>query len=123
MADYLPLYLPGKAVPMTASAAITGGRLVYVSGSGTVANTTSATTLPVGTAAHDVAASGDRVTVFGRGTVHRLVASGAITAGGLVAAAAAGAVAAHTGGTNDNRVFGIALTTAADGATVEIMEV
>ena len=123
MADYLPLYLPGKAVPMTASAAITGGRLVYVSGDGTVANTTAATTLPVGTAGHDVAASGDRVTVFGRGTVHRLVAAGAITAGGLVAAAAAGAVAAHTGGTNDNRVFGIALTTAADGATVEIMEV
>ena len=122
MADYLPLYLPGKAVPMTASAAITGGRLVYVSGDGTVANTTAATTLPVGTAAQD-AASGDRVTVFGRGAVHRLVAAGAITAGGLVAAAAAGAVAAHTGGTNDNRVFGIALTTAADGATVEIMEV
>jgi hypothetical protein len=123
MADYVPLYLPGDAITGTASAAITGGKLVYVSGDGTVANTTSASTLPVGVAAQDAAASGDKVGYFSRGTVHRLTASGAITAGGLVAAAAAGAVAAHTGGTNDNRVFGIALTTAADTATVEVMEV
>ena len=123
MADYVPLYLPGKAFTSTASAAVTGGKLVYVSGDGTVANTTSASTLPIGTAAQDAAASGDKVGVFGRGTIHRLTASGAITAGSLVAAAAAGAVAAHTGGTNDNRVFGIALTTAADTALVEVMEV
>jgi hypothetical protein len=69
-----------------------------------------------------VAASGDKVTVFARGTIHRLTASGAVTAGDVVEGAAAGAVATHTAGTNDVRVFGIALTTAADGALVEVME-
>jgi hypothetical protein len=123
MADYVPLYLPGQAYTATASAAITGGKAVYVSGDGTVATATSAANLIIGVAGFDVAASGDKVTVFSRGTVHRLTASGSITAGNTVEAAAAGAVAAHTGGTNDLRVFGIALTTAADGGTVEIMEV
>jgi len=122
MADYLPLYLPGKAVPATTSAAVVGGRPVYVSGSGTVANSAAAANIPVGVAAFD-AASGDSVTYFGRGTVHRLVASGTVTAGDVVEAAAAGAVATHAVGTNDARGFGIALTTATTGNLVEIMEV
>lgn len=122
MADYSPLYLPGKAITRTASAAITGGKAVKVSGSGTVATATAASDIIIGVAACDVAASGDPVTVFGRGTVHRLTAAGAITAGQVVEGAAAGAVATHTQGTNDVRVFGVALTTAADGASVEIME-
>ena len=122
MADYLPLYLPGKAIPGTTSAAVTGGQAVRVSGSSTFAPATQASHLIVGVAAFD-AASGDRVTIFGRGTVHRLTAAGAITAGDVVEGAAAGAVATHTQGTNDVRVFGVALTTAADGAAVEIMEV
>jgi hypothetical protein len=44
MAEYLPLYVPGKATPSPAqaSAAITGGQLVRVSGSGTVAPTSAA---------------------------------------------------------------------------------
>lgn len=122
MADYLPLYLPGSAITGTASGAITGGKPVYVSGDGTLANTTSAAQLIVGVAAHD-AASGEKFTYFGRGTVHRLTAAGAITAAQVVEAAAAGAVATHTQGTNDVRVFGVALTSAADAALVEIMEV
>lgn len=123
MSDYQPLYLPGQAITCTASAAITGGKAVYVSGDGTVATAAAAANLIIGVAAFDVAASGDKVTVFARGTVHRLTASGAITAGQVVEAAAAGAVATHTQGTNDVRVFGVALTTAADTASVTVMEV
>jgi hypothetical protein len=48
MADYVPLYLPGNAVNSTASATITGGQAVYVSGSGTVANAAAAANIPVG---------------------------------------------------------------------------
>jgi hypothetical protein len=122
MADYVPLYLPGQAVNSTASASITGGQPVYVSGSGTVANSATAANIPVGVAAFD-AASGAGVGYFARGTVHRLTASGTVTAGDVVEAAAAGAVATHTVGTNDARGFGIALTTATTGNSVEIMEV
>ena len=122
MADYVPLYLPGDAVNSTASATLTGGQLVYVSGSGTVANAATAANIPVGVAAFD-AASGAGCGYFARGTVHRLTASGTVTAGDVVEAAAAGAVATHTVGTNDARVFGIALTTATTGNSVEIMEV
>jgi hypothetical protein len=37
MAEYLPLHAPGKAITRSASATITAGQLVSVSGSGTVA--------------------------------------------------------------------------------------
>lgn len=123
MADYVPLYLPGKAFTTQASAAISGGQAVYVSGSGTVAKTASAANIPIGIAAQDASASGEKIGVFARGTIHRLTAAGAITAGDLVESAANGAVATHTLGTNDARVFGIALTTAADTASVTVMEV
>jgi hypothetical protein len=121
MAEYTPLYLPGDSITKPTSGAVTGGLPVYVSGSGTVANSAAAANIPVGVAAFD-AASGDQVTFFGRGTVHRLTASGTVTAGDVVEAAAAGAVATHTVGTNDARIFGIALTTATTGNSVEIME-
>lgn len=123
MADYVPLYLPGEAFTATASAAITGGKAVYVSGDGTVAMATTAAHLIIGVAAFDVASSGDKVTVYARGTIHRLTAAGGITAAQVVEAAAAGAVATHTQGTNDVRVFGVALTTALDTALVEVMEI
>jgi hypothetical protein len=122
MADYSPLYLPGKAVTVTASAAITGGQAIKVSGDGTVAANAAASTIIIGVAGQDAAASGDKIVAFLRGTVHRLTASGTVTAGNVVEGAAAGAVATHTEGTNDDRVFGIALTTATDGNSVEIME-
>lgn len=122
MSDYVPLFLPGQAITRTASATVVGGALVYVSASGSVANSTTAANIPVGVAAFDVA-SGQPVTVFSRGTVHRLAASGTVTAGDVVEAAAAGAVATHTVGTNDARAFGVALTTATTGNPVEIMEI
>ena len=120
MADYLPLYLPGKAVPTTVSADVIGGTAAKVSGSGTTAPNAAASTYIVGVYSTD-AKSGERTTLFGRGAVHRLLATGTVTAGDLVEGATAGSVATHTVGTNDARVFGIALTTATD-ASVEIME-
>lgn len=118
MAEYLPLFTPGKAFTRQASAAITGGQLLIVSGSGTVAPASAATHSWIGVAGFD-AANGDEVTVFTE-SVQRIIASGAITAGALVEPAAAGKVAAHTNGTNDFNVCGIALTTVADGALVEV---
>ena len=118
MAEYLPLHKPGQSLTRTASAAITGGQLVIVSGSGTVAPSSAATHAWLGVAGFD-AASGKTVTVHTGGT-HRLTASGGITAGQLVEAAASGAVAAHTNGTNDFNVVGVALTTATAGNLVEV---
>jgi len=118
MAEYLPLHIPGKAFTRQASAAITGGQLVVVSGSGTVAPAGAASASWLGVAGFD-AATGDNVTIFDEG-VQRLVASGAITAGALVEGAAGGKVATHTNGTNDYNVVGLALSTAADGALVEV---
>lgn len=118
MPEYLPLHKPGKAFTRQASAAILGGQLVAVSGSGTVAPTSAANAAWLGVAGFD-AATGDQVTVFAEG-IQRLTASGAITAGATVESAAAGAVAAHTNGTNDVNIVGIALTTAANGQSVEV---
>lgn len=133
MPQTVPVYKPGSTIPSTASVAVTGGQLVGVSGSGTVAPTAAAQASWVGVAAFDVAA-GDRVTIHAGG-VQRLIASGAVTAGDvLIAAAVAGRVAkvAATTATavataateadinNTRAIVGTALTTAADGAVVEV---
>ena len=118
MAEYLPLHHPGTQITRQASAVITGGQLVMVSGSGTVAPSTAATPSWLGMAAFD-AAIGVDVTVY-RQAVQTVIASGAITAGQHVEAAAAGKVQAHTNGTNDFNIVGLAMTTAADGAPVEV---
>lgn len=128
MSDYLPVYTPGEAIPMTASASITGGQLVAVSGNGTIAPAGASSAAVVGVAGHD-AASGGRVTVYARGVVHESTASGAITAGAQLASGAAGTVAslAAAAGTtagdinNARAVIGVALTTAADTAKVRWM--
>lgn len=117
MGEYLPLFLPGASITKTTSANVVGGRPVYVSGNNTVANTTAGTQVVIGVAAFDCA-SGDRLMFFGRGTVHRLTAGGAITAGALVEAAADGEVVTLASGA----AFGVALTTGSDGNPVEIME-
>lgn len=123
MGDYTPLYRPAEAIPMTCSADVIGGQPVVVSGSNTVANSAAASAKTVGVAAFD-AKSGDRVTVFARGTVHRLVANGAITAGALVENATAGKVTSHTNGTTDINAWAIALTTtSADGDSITVMEI
>lgn len=128
MSDYLPVYTPGQAVGFTASAVITGGQLVAVSGNGTVGPAGASSASYIGVAAHDAAAN-SRVTVYARGVVHESTAAGAITAGAQLAAAAAGTVATMAaaaanalGDINNARaVIGVALTTAADTALVRWM--
>jgi hypothetical protein len=120
MAEYVPLYLPGQTITKPCSANVTGGQPVYASGNNTIANTAAAANIPIGVASFD-GVSGDQIQFVGRGAVHRLLASGTVTAGDVVEMAAAGAVATHTVGTNDARAFGVALTTAT-AALVEIME-
>ena len=119
MAEYLPLHDDGDAITRSASAAITGGQLVSVSGSGTVAPSGAADVPWLGVAAFD-AASGADVTVF-TGGVQRIVAgTGGVTAGQLVHAGASGTVVTHTNGTNDYEVVGLALSTATATNLVEV---
>jgi hypothetical protein len=67
MADYTPVY-EGGATPFTAttSGAVVGGRVLAVSGNGTVAHAGANVTTFVGVAAHD-APSGGRVAGLGAG--------------------------------------------------------
>lgn len=119
MAEYVPLF-GGKAVTFTTSGAVTAGKPVGVSGSGTVAAITSAGDEFVGIAAQDAAGSGAKIAVWITGAIHRLTASGTVTAGDLVDVATAGKVATHTNGTTDVNFIGLALTTATD-AVVEVL--
>lgn len=119
MPDYIPLIEDSNKFTATTSGVVTGSQVLIISGDGTVAASTAASALVCGVALFD-AASGARVTVS-RDPVQLLVASGAITAGDALEAAAAGKVATHTLGTNDNRIVGYALTTAADTASVRVL--
>jgi hypothetical protein len=113
MADYTPVHNPGHEITLTTSGAVVGGQTLGISGSGTVAATGADSAAFIGVAAHD-AASGSRVTVFiGPGLVHETTATGAITAGALVATdAAAGTVKTNGAGVAP---IGIAITTASGG--------
>lgn len=125
MADYTPVYTPGQAITLTASATITGGQLVEVTGSGTVGPAGATSGKSVGVAAQD-ASNGARVTVYAGFTVHEVIASGTVTAGDQVVPAAAGQVsslAAASGAVaadinNARAVVGVALTTATNGNKV-----
>jgi hypothetical protein len=119
MGAYEPKYLYSDVVTGTASATITGGQLLVVSGNGTVGPAGASGPAVIGVAAFD-AASGDRVSYFPRGKVHVSTASGAITAAARVDAGAAGTVASASAALTN---IGIALTTAADTALVEWMEI
>jgi hypothetical protein len=94
VADYTPVYVPSKVITLTASANVSAGDLLVVSGSGTVAKAAVAATAPVviGVAGFD-AASGTRVTIYGRGIVHESVAQATVTAGDLLTAPLTGATA------------------------------
>lgn len=118
MAEYLPVFKPGQAVTLKASAAITGGQVVEVTGSGTVGPAGANSTKVVGVAAFD-AAINDNVTVYAGGVQH-CTASGAITAGDIIAAAAAGAVATNAAPAAGVQI-GVALTTAANAADVRVL--
>ena len=126
MGDYVPLYDAGPELTRQASATITGGQLVAVTGSGTVGPAGANALNWVGAAAFD-GVSGDKVTVH-TGGVQRLVASGTVTAGDIVVCAANGqvstlaAVSTPTAAdvTNTRAIVGIALTTATTGNLVEV---
>ena len=104
MAEYLPKFIPGQAITLTASAKIVGGQLVEVSGAGTVGVAGADSAKVVGVAVD--AASGERLTVY-CGGVQRLAAAGAITAGAAVYAADNGQIQA-----SGNNKIGIALSAA-----------
>lgn len=116
MADYTPVFASGVApITLQASATVTGGRLVEVTGNGTVGPAGAASTKVVGTAAWD-AASGVKVDVWPLpGVVHEVTASGAIAAGDGLIAGAAGVVSTIGAGTFQQLV-GVAVAAAADTA-------
>jgi hypothetical protein len=119
MAEYLPVKVDGDALTLSAGATITGGQVVFVSAANTVTATAGANSAWLGVAGFD-AVSGDNVTVYTTG-VQECTASGTIAAGNLLESAAAGAVAAHTLGTNDGNVVGTALTAATNGNKVRFL--
>jgi len=118
MAQYLPLFRPGDVVTFDVTAAVTGGQPVQV---GTVDRSVepaeAASATYVGVAGHD-AAVGDKVTVEVGKPVHELVASGAVALGDKVEAAGSGKIRTATTGT----VIGLALSAAADGAAVQVLQ-
>lgn len=119
MAAYEPKFLYSDQVTATASATITGGQLLVVSGNGTVGPAGASGAAVVGVAAMD-AVNSDRLSYFPRGKVHVTTASGAITAAARVDAGAAGTVSTAANALTN---IGVALTTAADTAFVEWMEI
>lgn len=126
MADYAPIFNGLPPYTSTASTAITGGQLCEVSGTGTVGPAGAGSAKVVGVAAFD-AATNASVTLF-RGGIQELTASGTVTAGDQVVAAAAGQVAtkaaagtATLGDINDARaILGVAMTTATNGNKVQV---
>lgn len=118
MAEYLPLYRPGDTVTFGVTTAVTGGQPVELgTADRSVAPAAAASAKVVGVAGHD-AAVGDRVTVEVGNPIHVLTASGAVTRGTRLETAGSGKVRTLASGT---AVY-LALTSAADGATVEALQ-
>ncbi len=123
MGAYEPKFLYGDQCTGTAASTITVtsgvGLLLTVAGNGTLGPAGADSNAVVGTAAVD-AATGERFPFHPRGKIHISTAAGAITAGDRVNSAANGTVKTATAGVGN---IGIALTTAADTALVEWMEI
>ena len=119
MSEYLPLHDEGNSYTRVASASITGGQVVIVSGSGSVAPATAASNAWLGLAGFD-ASTGDQITVYSGGVQRCIAGTGGVTAGTQVEAAAGGTVVTHTNGTSDVNAVGLALTTVAAGTVVEV---
>jgi hypothetical protein len=140
--DYTPVHLPGLTITLTAAGPVAGGDPVEVAGAGTVRKCAppGPPAAYVGVAAHN-ADPGAPVTVIAAAPVHEGLADGPVNAGDqLAASTAAGrqvttagpaalalpdvwdgaaASAALTAAVGAARaVIGVALTTAADNATV-----
>lgn len=118
MSDHLPKY-PSGAVTRTASATITGGQLVKVTGDLTVGPTAAVGDTCRGVANRD-AVSGELLTVYPLEGVHVLTAAENITAGAYVQAGAAGKVALWENGTDaPEDVIGVAEAAVSADATGE----
>jgi hypothetical protein len=121
MAEYTPVITNGTA-PWTlqASAAVTGGRLVEVTGNGTVGPAGAASVKVLGVAASD-AASGAKVQVWPlAGLTHKVLGTGAIAAGDNLAAGAAGVVAVIGAGTF-GQLVGVADRAGADATIIRFV--
>jgi hypothetical protein len=124
MGDYTPVNNV-DSITMTASATITGGQVLVVSGVGTVAPSAGTTAKAVGVALHD-APSGGRVTfAVLPGAVHEVVVQGAttVTQGNAVQPDAAGTVSSGTLATiaAAGTLLGIAVNTATGPAKVRFI--
>lgn len=119
MGDYAPKFLYADQITGVASATITGGQVLVVSGDGTVGPAGDAADVTVvGVAAQD-AANGADVSYFPRGKVHVTTTAGAVVAGAGVSAGAAGTVDDDAG---SDPILGVFLTTAGSGELAEWME-
>jgi hypothetical protein len=117
MAEYLPVRKPGNAPTFKASATITGGQVVAITGVGTVGPAGAASAAWIGVASQDAAVN-DNVTVYNGGS-QLVTASGTVTAGDAVTTAAGGQVV--TAATPTAQAFvGIAETTATTGNKVRV---
>jgi len=118
MSDYLPLFRPGDTVTFGVTTAVTGGQPVEVgTANRTVAPAAAGSAKVVGVAGFD-AKPGDKVTVEISKPIHSLTASGAVTRGQRLETAGSGRVRTVSTGTP---VY-LALTSAADGAAVEALQ-
>lgn len=117
MADNTPIYSTGAPIPMQASAAVTGGRLVENTGgtaNGQVGPAGAASVKVVGYAAFDQATVGQKVAVWPLpGNVFEILATGTVAAGDNLAAAVNGTVAPIAAGTF-GQLVGVALTGGTD---------
>lgn len=117
MADHILRFSCCDAVTFTASAAITGGQLVEVTGSRTVGPAGDGSAKVVGSAGND-ADTGDQVVVHLSRCIDDLVAGAAVTAGAAVQADANGKVKPVGTGA----AVGLALTAAASaGTTIQVL--
>ncbi len=117
MSDFTPIITPAYQWTSAASAAVTGGQYVEVTGDNTVGPAAAGSQKVVGQAAHD-AAAGASLTVHSPGRiVTEAVAAAIVTAGQPLKTAANGQVTPLVVGTdNDILRVGIALAGAAAGA-------
>ncbi len=119
MGQYTPIHRPGEKVTFSVTADVTGGQLVQVGAvDNSVAPAAADSTSVVGVAGHDAKVGEKLTTELGK-FVHELKASGAIARGTRVEAGPAGTVRALTA---DSVAYGLAITTAADGAPVRVIQ-
>lgn len=118
MGNYLPLYRPADTLTFDVTAPVIGGQAVEVGATNrSVAPAAAGTRKYVGVAGHD-AAIGDKVTVEVGKVVHELTAAGAVALGAELESAGGNRVRTLTTGVR----IGLALTAAADGAAVQVLQ-